>query len=265
MDIVHILVLAALQGLTEFLPISSSAHLVLVPTVFGWPDQGLAFDVAVHVGTLGAVVTYFRRDLGKMTADWVASLRAGQAVGDSRLAWGVMLATVPVALGGLALRTYDENLFRSPLVVAGATVVFALLLWWADRSGKRVRDEHGLGWRDILIIGVAQMAALIPGTSRSGITMTAGLAVGLTRAAAARFSFLMAIPVIGLAGGVKAVDVWLAQAPTDWAALLLGIAVAWVTAGLCIHWFLKLLDRIGFLPFVIYRLVLGAALFIYFA
>ncbi|RKZ37827.1 MAG: undecaprenyl-diphosphatase [Gammaproteobacteria bacterium] len=265
MEMVQILVLAAVQGLTEFLPISSSAHLVLVPMIFGWPDQGLAFDVAVHVGTLGAVVTYFHRDLGKMTVDWVASLRAGQTVGDSRLAWGVMLATVPVALGGLALRWHDENLFRSPLVVAGATVLFALLLWWADRSGARARDEHHLNWRDILVIGVAQVAALIPGTSRSGITMTAGLAMGLTRAAAARFSFLMAIPVIGLAGGVKAVDAWHQQADTDWMALLLGIMVAWLTASLCIHWFLKLLDRIGFLPFVIYRLVLGAGLFIHFA
>lgn len=256
----HVAALAFLQGLTEFLPISSSAHLILLPSLSGWDDQGIAFDVAVHVGTLSAVVLYFRHELVVMSGDWLYSLRTRQQRGDSRLAWGVLLGTIPVGLGGLLLSAMDPEWLRSPMVIAITTILFGLLLWWADYAGKRGRDEHSLSLKDILIIGVAQALALIPGTSRSGITITAGLLLGLTREAAARFSFLLSIPVIVLAGGLEAYKGITRQVQVDWSAAVTGTVLAGVSAYLCIHFFLKLLDRVGMVPFVIYRLILGVVL-----
>jgi undecaprenyl-diphosphatase len=259
-ELIQIVILALLQGLTEFLPISSSAHLILFPTLSGWEDQGLAFDVAVHVGTLSAVVWYFRCELVVMLRDWFASMVQRRRVGDSNLAWAVGFGTIPVGLAGLLFKDVVETSLRSPLVIAVATVVFGLLLWWADAQAKRVRDEHSIGWRDVVIIGVAQAIALIPGTSRSGITMTAGLMVGLDRAAAARFSFLLSIPVILLAGGLNTIELARSPLPVDWTSLLLGAALSALSAYLCIHLFLKALERIGMFPFVLYRLALGAVL-----
>jgi len=256
----HVAALALLQGLTEFLPISSSAHLILLPRVAGWSDQGLAFDVAVHVGTLAAVVLYFRRELVAMLGDWLRSLRLRRDYGDSRLVWGVILGTIPVGLGGLAIQLLGAEALRSPLVIAFATLLFGLLLWWADWAGRRERNEHSLRWADVLLIGAAQALALIPGTSRSGITITAGLALGLTREAAARFSFLLSIPVIVLAGGLQAYEGVTQRVAVDWAAVSVGALIAGASAYLCIHWFLKLLQRVGMLPFVVYRLVLGVVL-----
>lgn len=264
MELMHIILLAMLQGLTEFLPISSSAHLILLPAVIEWEDQGMAFDVAVHVGTLTAVVWYFRREVSKMLRDWFSSIKQRQRVGDSNLAWAVGFGTIPVGLAGLLFKDVIETSLRSPLVIAVATVVFALLLWWADVMGKRVRDEHTIGWLDVLFIGIAQAVALIPGTSRSGITMTAGLLMGLNRAAAARFSFLLSIPVIVLAGGLNTVELVKSSVPVDWTALGLGVVISAVSAYLCIHLFLKALERIGMFPFVIYRLVLAGVLFLFY-
>ncbi|HKJ77681.1 MAG TPA: undecaprenyl-diphosphate phosphatase [Gammaproteobacteria bacterium] len=261
MESLHAILLALLQGLTEFLPISSSAHLILLPKLNGWADQGLAFDVAVHVGTLTAVVGYFRREVVAMARDWGLSVARRETVGESRLAWAVLFGTIPVGLAGLAFKDVVETSLRAPAVIAWATIGFGVLLWWADAAGRRRRDEHTLSWRDVAVIGVAQAVALIPGTSRSGITMTAGLAVGLTRSAAARFSFLLSIPVILLAGGLKTLDLLGRAAPVDWAALALGTAVAAVAAYLCIHLFLRFLERMGMFPFVLYRFVLGAVLF----
>lgn len=260
MDLIQIIALAILQGLTEFLPISSSAHLILLPQMEGWGDQGLAFDVAVHVGTLAAVVWYFRRDLLLMTRDWGRSVATREMVGESRLAWAVLFGTIPVGLAGLLFKGLIETELRSPLVIAWATVMFAPLLWWADVRGRGARSEHAIGWKDVLVIGVAQALALIPGTSRSGITMTAGLMLGLSRSAAARFSFLLSIPVIVLAGGLNIIDLVRGDAVVDWTSLLLGTVLSGLSAYLCIHVFLKLLERIGMLPFVIYRLLLGAGL-----
>ncbi len=264
MELWHIAVLAIIQGLTEFLPISSSAHLILLPSLAGWEDQGLAFDVATHVGTLTAVVAYFRRELVTLTQDWSRSLLERRQVGDSRLAWAVLWGTVPVGLAGLLLSDFVATELRSTLVIALATIAFGLLLWWADVRGARARDEHGLLWKDVLIIGVAQALALIPGTSRSGITMTAGLMLGLTRQAAARFSFLLSIPVIVLAGGLETLDLIQAETRVLWDALILGALFSAVSAYLCIHFFLKLLERVGMLPFVIYRLILGVVLLVFF-
>jgi len=261
MELIHIALLAVLQGLTEFLPISSSAHLILFPKLNGWADQGLAFDVAVHVGTLSAVVWYFRRDLVVIVRDGIASLMKRQRVGESNLFWAVGFGTIPVGLAGLLFKDAVETSLRSPLVIAWATILFGLLLWWADVQGRRLRSEHTISWRDVLVIGIAQAVALIPGTSRSGITMTAGLMMGLTRAAAARFSFLLSIPVIVLAGGLNTLELVQASQPVDWTALGLGVLFSAFSAYLCIYLFLKMLERIGMLPFVIYRLLLGAVLF----
>ena len=265
MDALHAIFLALLQGLTEFLPVSSSAHLILLPRLLGWEDQGLAFDVAVHVGTLSAVVLYFRRELVPMAQDWFQSLLTRKNTANSRLAWAVLWGTIPVGLAGLLLKGFIENNLRSELVIAAATIGFGLLLWWADAKGRGKRDEYSLRISDIFIIGVAQALALIPGTSRSGATMTAGLMLGLSRRAAARFSFLLSIPVITLAGGLLTID--LIQQPdlVDWRAITIGTVTSAIAAYLCIHVFLTLLERIGMLPFVIYRMGLGIVLIYLFA
>lgn len=196
MDLLHAVILAVVQGFTEFLPISSSGHLVLLPGFLDWEDQGLAFDVAVHLGTLAAVVWYFRHELVAMTRAWLTSVRGGDGGQDARLAWAIIWGTVPVVLAGAFLAGPAIDSLRAPLLVAATTGGFGLLLWLADRRGAKTRDEYSLQWSDVMLIGLVQALALIPGTSRSGITMTAGLLLGLSREAAARFSFLLAVPVI---------------------------------------------------------------------
>jgi undecaprenyl-diphosphatase len=263
MEIWHVIVLALVQGLTEFLPISSSAHLVLLPYFANWPDQGLTFDVAVHVGTLLAVVLYFRRQLSSMVSDWLQSLRTGRSVGESKLMWLILAATVPAGVAGLILELVVPGGLRSPLLIAAATVGFGLLLWWADVAGGQLRDERDIGMKEAILIGLAQALALIPGTSRSGVTITAGRALGLSRSGAARFSFLLSIPLIALAGANKLYTAVGAAEAVEWDALLLGTLVAFSSAYLCIHYFLKIISRISLLPFVVYRLVVGGLLLIF--
>jgi undecaprenyl-diphosphatase len=258
MDLIQIVILAVEQGLTEFLPISSSAHLILTPHLLGYADQGLAFDVAVHFGSLLAVIGYFRRDLRVMIGDFFASLSGGGATPNSRLAWAVIIGTIPVGLSGLALKGLAEQELRTALVIAASTIGFGILLLVADLTGRRCRDEHSLTWRDALIVGLFQALAVVPGTSRSGITMTGGLLLGLTREAASRFSFLLAIPTIALSGGLVTLDLVQSSRPVDWGALALGSALSLVTAYLCIHYFLSFIERVSMLPFVIYRLLLGS-------
>ena len=264
MPIEQTIILSLLQGLTEFLPISSSAHLILAPLISNWQDQGLAFDVAVHVGSLAAVVWYFRHELQKMANDWGCSLVQRKSVGESRLAWAVLLGTIPVGLTGLIFHDIISGQLRSPLVIAMTTIGFGLLLGWADWKGKRVRDEHSLTWGDIVFVGMAQAIALIPGTSRSGITMTAGLMLGLERTAAARFSFLLSIPVIMLSGGLETFKLVQQEAVVDWAMLMTATLISAVAAYSCIHLFLKFISRMGMWPFVLYRVVLGGILLIVF-
>ena len=260
MDLIQIVLLSLVQGLTEFLPISSSAHLILVPVLTGWQDQGLAFDVAVHIGTLLAVVSYFRSELIKMVSEWGGSLVGRGMSADAKLAWAVGLGTIPVGLAGLVFKDHIELYLRSPLVIATTTILFGLLLWWADYRGKRQSDEHQMGWQTVLVVALSQIFALIPGTSRSGVTMTAALAMGMTRQGAARFSFLLSVPVILLAGGLEVVELIQQGDGVNWATLLLGTALSAISAYLCIHYFLRLLDRIGMAPFVLYRMILGGLL-----
>ena len=258
----QIVVLALVQGLTEFLPISSSAHLILVPVLTGWPDQGLAFDVVVHLGTLTAVVWYFRKDVVQLSFDWTQSCRHKKTVGESRLAWMVVLGTIPVAVIGLLLHDFIDNNVRSPLVIAWATIGFGLLLGLADYVGKNKnrKTEQQQSWKDAAFIAFSQALALIPGTSRSGITMTAGLFSGLTRQAAARFSFLLSIPVILMAGSYKALKLIQEGNGVDWFSIGLGYALSALSAYICIHYFMKLLERMGMMPFVIYRVSQGLIL-----
>ncbi len=259
MDTLQITLLALIQGLTEFLPISSSGHLILAPHLFGYADQGLAFDVAVHVGSLAAVLLYFRKEVSAIVLAFFPSLLPGRPLTqDARLGWMILLATVPVGLAGLLFKDVIEAELRSPMVIAVTTIGFGALLWWFDVKGVRRRDENSILWKDALIIGLFQAMALIPGTSRSGATMTAGLMLGLTRKAASRFSFLMSIPTILLSGGLMSADLIETGETVDWNAITLGAVLSFITAYLCIHYFLQFIERMGMLPFVIYRFALGA-------
>ena len=264
MDYLQAFVLALLQGLTEFLPISSSGHLILVPVLLGWEDQGLEFDVAVHVGTLAAVMWYFRTDIRRLVLALYAELFEGVSSADSRLARAIVVATLPVVLSGFFIYLWLADLLRGPLLIATTTLVFGLLLWWADHVGTRDSDETTLTTGRALAIGCAQVLALIPGVSRSGVTITAGLALGLTREAASRFSFLLSIPVILSAGTLSFLDLVQQPGQTSWGVITLGTVVSGVTAYLCIYYFLALIERIGVLPFVIYRIALTILLFIVF-
>ena len=260
-------VLALVQGLTEFLPISSSAHLILPSQVLGWEDQGLAFDVAVHVGTLLAIVLYFRDDLVMLLKAWLVSLKGPSAVPaeskeHARLAWLILTATVPAGLAGVLFNDFISEHLRSTLVIASTTIVFGLLLWFSDSHGTRTRALGDIDLKTAVFIGLSQALALIPGTSRSGITMTTALLLGLTRDAAARFSFLLSVPLIAAAGGLKTKE--LLETGTDAQLQLIGFAtlVAFISAFFCIHFFLRFLERIGFMPFVVYRLCLGVVLLV---
>jgi len=262
MDWLQAVLLALLQGFTEFLPISSSAHLILPSQLLGWVEQGLAFDVAVHVGSLMAVLIYFRKEVAEMTLAWFAWVFKGQKSVNGRLAWAVIWGTIPLGIVGYLFNHFKvvDNYLRTTEVIAVTTILFALVLWWADNRSQEERDEHTLGIIDILFIGCAQVIALIPGTSRSGITMTAGLLLGLTRTAAARFSFLLSIPAIILPGGLKSYELATGELPVDWLMIMLGSAVSAVAALTCIHFFLIFLKKVGFKPFIFYRLGLGAVL-----
>lgn len=248
-------VLAVLQGLVEFLPISSSGHLIIVPALLGWRDQGLGFDIAVHVGTLAAVVIYFRREIVDLGLALFHSDRR-----EFKLAWSLIVATLPLLLAGLLFGDYVARALRSPAIIAGTTAGFGVVLWLADRYGRHGRDEYDLDWVQTLLIGLSQALALVPGTSRSGITMTMGLALGLSRTAAARFSFLLAVPAIAAAGSWDVVQFLSAPTAAPWGTLAAAAAISGVTAFLVIAAFLRLIERTGMLVFAVYRVVLAAVI-----
>ncbi|WP_077341313.1 undecaprenyl-diphosphate phosphatase [Pseudocolwellia agarivorans] len=264
MSTLEIFLLAVIQGFTEFLPISSSAHLILPSAVLGWQDQGLAFDVAVHVGTLLAVVLYFRKEVGSMAVAWISTItqrnKETESNFDGTLAWWILFATIPAGLFGLLGKDIIEEYLRSALVIAGTTIIFGVLLGFADIKAKQNVSIEKMGFKGAMLIGFAQAIALIPGTSRSGITMTIGLMLGLSRENAARFSFLLSIPAIAMAGSYLTLKLITSADAVDWNAIGLGSVLAFVSAYACIHFFLVLLDKIGMMPFVIYRLVLGFGL-----
>jgi undecaprenyl-diphosphatase len=256
--------LAVIQGITEFLPVSSSGHLALVPSIFGWSDQGLAFDVAVHVGTLLAVLIYFRQDISLILRDWIRSIFTGVSTIHSKLAWGIAFASILIGMVGVLLEPLVSTVARNPISIAYATLLFGVLLWLADKYGIKQRELDTLSWRDVLVIAAAQVFALIPGTSRSGVTISAGLMMGLSRQASARFSFLMAIPVIVMAGIWQVAGMISHSEEIQWPILLFGTVVAAVVAFVCIHYFLRYLQNFSLAPFAIYRLLLGIIMLIVF-
>ncbi|MCZ6889491.1 MAG: undecaprenyl-diphosphate phosphatase [Gammaproteobacteria bacterium] len=260
MDLLQVIVLALIQGITEFLPVSSSAHLILPSLLTTWTDQGLLFDVAVHLGSLAAAVVYFRDDLigfGKSAWRWVATRDVDE---DATLLLKLAIATIPIAVLGLSFKTIVETELRNVAVIASTTIIFALALWWADAKARGDRREQTLTYPEAFLIGAAQALALIPGTSRSGITITAALLVGLGREGAARFSFLLAIPTISGAALLTAFDAVQLDGPVPWLDVTVGFAIAGVSAYACIAAFIALVNRTGMTPYVMYRLLLGGLL-----
>ena len=262
-DFIRTTCLALIQGITEFLPISSSAHLILPSAIFGWSDQGLAFDVAVHFGSLFAVMLYFRKDISQISLGWALHVTKKQKSDEARLGWMIILATSPIIVAGLLFKDTIDLYFRNTSVIASTTIIFALLLWFADKKSNSTKNMNSLNWPSFLMIGVAQVLALVPGTSRSGITMTAGLFCKLSRKDSARLSFLLSIPAVAGATLLSFIDL-LDEGSVNWLELLYGGFLSAVFSYLCIHSFLKLVTILGFLPFVIYRLLLGAVLFLFF-
>lgn len=260
MEFLHLILLGLLQGLTEFLPVSSSAHLILLPLIAEWQDQGLALDVAAHFGTLVAVVIYFRKDIKNIIGNGVKSVPWQDNNIDARLFWFLGFATIPVSVLGFLGYDFISEYFRDPLIIAAATIFFGLLLWWADVKGERNRGDETLCLKDIIWIGLAQSLALIPGTSRSGITITAGLILGLNRKAAARFSFLLSIPVIFLAGSYETLALIRGGESADVISFAIIFILSWLAAWLTISLFLRFVERTGMLPYVVYRLFLGTIL-----
>lgn len=258
MTVEHAFFLALIQGLTEFLPISSSAHLIIPSAIFDWPDQGLAFDVAVHFGSLGAVILSLRRELQRIIIGMIAGF-GRRYPRHARLGWLVGLATLPAAFSGFFAKEFIETVLRNELVIALATLGFGTLLWWAHYMA----GSGGLSKiyvKQALLIGFAQALALIPGTSRSGITLTAGLWLGLSRRAAAQFSFLLSIPIILGASILKIKDLIESSEVVAWDLILISVIVSFISAYMCIRLFLKWFEVIGLLPFVAYRFALGLIL-----
>ena len=276
MELITAAVLGIIQGLTEFLPISSSAHLLIVPWLLGWKQEGISFDVALHVGTAVAIVAYFWRDWWNLVAEAIRGLLTGHPLGNSqrRLAWFIIVGTLPAGILGLLFEKQIEETLRSPLVTAGTLAALAIVLLLADRLGRKVRRLEQFSWGDAIWIGLSQALALVPGVSRSGITISTGLLRDADRISAARFSFLLATPVIvgagldkgwnlirqarvtALAGGVSG------AAP--WPVFVVGVGCAAVTGFLCIRYFLRYLQTGSFLPFVIYRFALALIVLLFY-
>ena len=260
MTTLQIIILAIVQGITEFLPISSSGHLVLVPYLFGWADQGLAFDVAVHLGSLAAVCIFFRKDIASLLSGGVQILAGNNKTPESRMALAITLGTVPAAACGLMFASWIEQNLRDPSVIVYTLAGYGILMALADRFGRRERNIASVAYKDAFIIGCAQALALVPGTSRSGVTITAARMLGFERTDAARFSFLLSAPVILLAGGYKFVELIMSGVNVAWGQLALGAVVACIVAYISIEFFMRVVTRIGLAPFAIYRLILAAVI-----
>jgi len=259
-SMIQAIILGIVQGLTEFLPISSTAHLILVPWLFGWQDPGLAFDVILHLGTLTGIIAFFWRDFYRMFCGMI--FRSKNTIHahnvDGKIGWYIVIGTVPAGLAGLLFKDRIETVLRSPSIIALTLILFALLLWWAERGGRKKRDLAQMNILDTIIIGLAQAFALIPGVSRSGITMTAGLFRDLERATAARFAFLLSAPII-LAGGLLSfLDVYKIGFSQGMLWPSFGGFIASAVSGfLAIKYLLIFLSRQKVNIFVYYRILLG--------
>jgi undecaprenyl-diphosphatase len=273
MDWIQIIVLAIVQGLTEFIPISSTAHLRIVPALFGWSDPGAALSAVIQIGTLVAVLWYFWRDVVRILVAIIDDLRRGKfaTTQDARLGWMIAVGTLPIIACGLVFKDYIKTTLRSLYIMsaalAGVAVLLALAEWVVARrrvAGSEGRNVDQVGWRDAIVVGFAQAAALVPGTSRSGATILGGLGCGLTREAAARFSFLLSIPAVFAAGVFELVEArgQLLATSTDAAKLIVALVVTAVVGYATIPWLLAYLRRRTTLVFIVYRLALAALLLV---
>lgn len=284
MDILKAIVLGVVQGVTEFLPISSTAHLKIVPALLHWQEPSAASSAVIQLGTVASVLIYFAKDLGKITVGFIKSLlprKPGTAAThpnepdmdprktlEAQLGWGIILGTIPIIIGALLLKKFIENEFRSLYVIAGTQIVMALALYAADKLSPKKREISSITVKDCLLVGLAQCLALVPGASRSGSTMTGAFLTGLNREAATRFSFLLSIPATALAGlyelkdVIKGVPVKPGEMQLDTIELAIATIVAMLVGYASIAWLIKLLRTQDTLVFVIYRILLGIALFI---
>lgn len=251
----HDLVLAVVQGLTEFLPISSSAHLIFIPELFGWQENGIDFTIAVHLGTLTAVLYYFRSQLLSLCDPF------------NPLTKKLIIATLPVCIVGFLSKPYIELYLRGSIVIAFATIIFGLMLGYAQyKETHKTNNFSNISYYTSFYIGLAQCLALIPGTSRSGITISAALLLGLGRKLAAEFSFLLSIPVILLSSTMLIKDIILQPSMLDlnFLSYFIGFSVSALVAMISMYFFIKLVEKIGMMPFVIYRIILGGFLLVWF-
>jgi undecaprenyl-diphosphatase len=260
MSWLQLVVLAIVQGLTEFLPISSSGHLILVPVFAGWSDQGLVFDIAVHFGSLGAVCIYFRKDVkGLLHGAGDILARRGDSL-QARMTWCIGLGTVPAAIVGLLLAGWISENLRSPLVVVATLAGYGVLMALADRFAPHSRNISNFTIRDAVVVGIAQALSLVPGTSRSGITITAGRILGFARQDAARFSFLLSVPVILLATLLQLYKLITGDVAVAWQSLAIAALISGMVAYLSIDFFMRFVGALGLLPFAIYRIILAGVI-----
>ena len=266
MTLLQIIVLAVVQGITEFLPISSSGHLILVPELTNWPDQGIMMDVSVHVGTLGAVIVYFRNDVGRMALSFLQliSFKKEYNKTDRHLMWMIILSTIPIVIFGAAASALGlTDAWRTVEIIGWTSIIFGILLYVVDIKCEIKLDLSKICFGHAMIIGFAQVLAIIPGTSRSGITMTAARSLGFSRTDAARFSILMSIPTILAAAILQVKDLMETGTATIGSDLLLGAALSFAAALIAIAGLLKWLERSSMTPFVIYRVLLGIGLLVF--
>lgn len=262
MSLIEALVLGLVQGLTEFLPISSTAHLRIVPELFGWKDPGAAYSAVIQLGTVAAVLIYFRRDLVVLGRAFFKGLleRRPFATTEARLAWFVLVGTLPIGLAGLAFKSAIETSLRSLYIISASLIALAAVLWWVERRASHQRTLEHMGWRDAVVVGVWQALALIPGSSRSGTTLTGALSLGLRREDAARYSFLLSIPATTLAGLFELKHLLEATERPSALALWVGTLVAFGSGMAAIAWLLRYLRTRTTLVFIVYRVALGLLL-----
>lgn len=257
------IVLGISQGLTEFLPISSTAHTLIVSKLLGWPDPGAAFTAVTQVGTELAVVIYFRQDIARILKAWFSSLtkKSERANPDAKMGWYVIIGTIPIGIAGLAFKSSIETTARNLWLVAATLIIMGILLGLADRFARHTQSEADINTKNAVLFGLGQALALIPGVSRSGATITAGLAMGFKRDVAARYSFLLAIPAVFASAALTAGDIS-SDSFVNWPATIVATIVAFVVGYFVIASLMKYLQTRTFLPFVIYRIALGTLLMV---
>lgn len=263
-DLVRAAILGVIQGLTEFLPISSSAHLAIFPKLVGWGDPGAAYTAVIQIGTETAVVLYFWKDIWRIATAWLRGVVSASARQDPdyRLGWFVIVGSMPIVLLGIALKDVIENDFRNLWVIGTTLVVMGLILGFADRVGRKTSSLDALHWSHAILLGLAQALALIPGVSRSGATISMGLLLNYERAAATRYSFLLAIPAVVGAGLFELKDIPGGDNAYGWGPTVIGTVISFVVGLAVIHWLLKYVSSHSFAPFVIYRVMLGTAVLV---